>query len=199
MAASDYLPFLRPPPARFKTEAGEPVYGVMAEFADPIRIFHAAEKVRDAGYSRWDVYAPFPIHGIDRAMGMKRTPLPLIVAAGGFTGVGLALLMQWWMTAVDYPLVVQGKNPGDWEPWIPITFEIGILLAAFSSLFGMLALNGLPRFSHPLLAKPAFLRVTDDAFVLAIEASDPKFDPVACRDLLQEAGATSVELVEDVR
>lgn len=199
MAISDYLPFVTPAPARFKTEAGAPVYGVMAEFADPPAVYHAAEQVRDAGFSKWDVYAPFPIHGIDEAMGHKATKLPLIVATGGFTGVGLAVLMQWWMTAVDYPLVVQGKNPGDWEPWIPIIFEIGILLAAFSSFFGMLALNGLPRFSHPLLAKESFLRVTDDRFVIAIEARDPKFDPVACRDLLLRAGATSVELVEEVR
>jgi hypothetical protein len=198
MAQSDYLPFVAPRPARFKTEEGAAVYGVMGEFEKTPEVYRAAELVRDAGYTRWDVYAPFPIHGIDEAMGMKRTRLPLIVAAGGFTGVGLAWLMQWWMTAVDYRLVVQGKNYGDWEPWVPIMFELGVLLAAFSSLFGMLALNGLPRFNHPLLAKKSFLRVTDDRFVIAIEATDPKFDPIRCRDLLREVGASSVELVEEV-
>ncbi|MFG0283680.1 MAG: DUF3341 domain-containing protein [Phycisphaerales bacterium JB039] len=198
MAISDYMPFLPPRPARFKTEDGAPVYGVMAEFHTTPEVFAAAEQVRDAGFSKWDVYAPFPIHDIDEAMGMKRTPLPLIVAIGGFTGVGLAVLMQWWMTAVDYPLVVQGKNYRDWEPWVPIMFELGVLLASFSSLLGMMALNGLPRFSHPLLAKKSFLRVTDDRFVIAIEATDPKFDPEACRDLLRSCGAKSVELVEDL-
>src|SRR5882724_10569738 len=122
----------------YVTEAGEPIHGIMAEFGTPAEIFHAAEKCRDAGYTKWDTFTPFPIHDMEEAMGMKRTKLPLIVAAGGFTGVGWAYLMQWWMTSVDFPLTVQGKPYGAWQPFVPITFELGILFAAFSSLIGML-------------------------------------------------------------
>lgn len=181
----------------YTTESGTPVYGMVAEFATPADITHACEAVRDAGYSRWDAYAPFPVHGLDEAMGVKRTRLPLLVACIGFTGAGLGFLMQWWMTAVDYPLVVQGKPYGAWESFVPITFELGILFSAFASLIGMLALNGLPRFHHPLMKKERFLAVSDDRFVVCIEAGDEKFDPDKTRRLLESVGGTNIDLVED--
>lgn len=197
MSVYDYFPFLKRPPARFITESGVEVHGVLAEFGTPAEVYQAAEKVRDAGYSKWDVYAPFPIHGIEDAMGMKRTILPVIVACGAFTGTGLAFLMQWWMTAIDFPLVVQGKPPGSWEPFTPILFELSVLLAAFTTLGAMLALNGLPRFHHPLFKKDRFLRVSQDRFAIAIEAADAKFEPQAARRLLESAGARAIELVEE--
>ena len=133
----------------------------------------------------------------DEAMGVKRTRLPLLVACIGFTGAGLGFLMQWWMTAVDYPLVVQGKPYGAWESFVPITFELGILFSAFASLIGMLALNGLPRWHHPLMKKERFLAVSDDRFVVCIEAGDEKFDPDKTRRLLESVGGTNIDLVED--
>lgn len=196
MPAYDYFPFLKRPAPRFVTESGAPVYGVLAEFHTPAEVYHAAEKVRDAGYAQWDVYSPFPIHGMEEAMGVKRTILPIIVATGAFTGAGLAFLMQWWMNH-NYPMVVQGKPPYAWEPFTPIVFELGVLLSAFSALFGMLALNGLPRWHHPLFAKDRFLRVSQDRFCIAIEAADAKFNPESTRSLLKAAGAHSVELVEE--
>jgi hypothetical protein len=197
MAISDYLPFVPRPPARFVTEAGAEVHGVMAEFTTAAAVYRAAEVVRDAGYERWDVHTPFPIHGMEDAMGVRPTGLPILVALGAFTGVGLALLMQWWMTAVDYPLVVQGKPYEGWQPFVPITFELGVLLASFTALISMLALNGLPRWNHPLLKKDRFLKVSDDRFVICIEAGDRKFDPRATRDLLAKAGGTHIDLVEE--
>lgn len=198
MAVADYFPFLvRKAPSRFVTESGNDVHGIMAEFDTPAAVYHAAEKVRDAGYTRWDVFAPFPIHGIDEAMGHKRTILPVMVAAGAFAGAGLALLMQWWMSGVDYPLVVQGKPYGAWEPFTPIVFELGVLLSAFTTLIGMLALNGLPRMHHPLFAKDRFLRVSDDRFIICVEAEDPKFDPEATRRLLEANGGKNIDLVEE--
>jgi hypothetical protein len=197
MSVYDYFPFLKRPPARFITESGAEVHGVLAEFGTPAEVYSAAEKVRDAGYSKWDVYAPFPIHGIEDAMGMKRTILPVIVACGAFTGTGLAFLMQWWMTAIDFPLVVQGKPPSSWEPFTPIIFELSVLLAAFTTLGAMLALNGLPRFHHPLFKKDRFLRVSQDRFAIAIEAADARFEPQATRKLLESAGARAIELVEE--
>jgi hypothetical protein len=197
MAIYDYFPFIPRPPARYITEAGEEVHGVLAEYLTPAEVYHAAELVRDAGYTKWDVYAPFPIHGIEDAMGVEPTKLPLVVACGAFTGTGLALLMEWWMTAVDYPLVVQGKPYDSWEPFMPIIFEISVLLAAFTAILTMLAMNGLPRFYHPLFKKDRFLRVSQDRFAIAIEANDPRFDPHGTRRLLVETGAKAIELVEE--
>ena len=181
----------------FRTPEGGVIHGVMAEFASAADVYHAAEKVRDAGFQKWDVFAPFPIHGIDEAMGMKRTKLPWIVAGGAITGVSCALLMQWWMTAVDYQLVVQGKPYDAWEPFVPITFELGVLFSAFASLIGMLALNGLPRWNHPLLKNDRFLRTSDDAFAIVIEAADAKFQGEDTVAMLQDLGAGHVELVEE--
>lgn len=197
MALSDYFPWIPRPPARFVTESGEEVHGVMAEFETSAAVYHAAEKVRDAGYKKWDVHSPFPIHGMEDAMGIRPTILPVIVAIGAFTGVGLAYLMQWWMTAVDFKIVVQGKPYDGWQPFVPITFELGVLFSAFTALIGMLALNGLPRFNHPLLRKERFLKVSDDRFVICIEANDPQFDPRRTRDLLEKAGGRHIELVEE--
>lgn len=130
-------------------------------------------------------------------MGVRRTILPVIVAAGAFTGAGLAYLMQWWMSYINYPLVVQGKPPWAWEPFTPIVFELGVLFSAFSALIGMLALNGLPRHYHPLFKKERFLRISQDRFAIAIEARDPRFDPQGTRRMLEAAGAKAIELVEE--
>ncbi len=182
----------------FVTESGERIHGLLAEFATPADLYHAAEKVRDAGYARWDTYSPFPVHGMEEAMGIKRTKLPVLVACIGLTGAGLGFLMQYWMTAVDYTYnVVQGKPDNAWEPFIPITFELGILFSAFTAIIGMLAMNGLPRHHHPLFKKERFLSASQDKFFIAIEAADPGFDPDRTMALLEKAGATSIELVEE--
>lgn len=181
----------------YVTETGEPIHGILAEFATPADLYHAAEKIRDAGYRRWDTYSPFPVHGMEEAMGFDRTILPLIVAVGGFTGAGLGFLMQWWMSAVDYQLVTQGKPFASWQAFVPITFECGILFSAFAALIGMLALNGLPRWNHPLMKKERFLSSSDDKFFVCIEAADGNFHPERTRQLLEKAGATSIELVEE--
>jgi hypothetical protein len=181
----------------YTTEAGVLVHGMMAEYTNAADVYHAAEKFRDAGYMAWDVHSPFPIHGIEEAMGIKPTVLPAIIAVVGLTGSGLALLMQWWMSAVDYPLVVQGKPYFSWQAFVPIIFELGILSAAFTALIGMLAMNGLPRHNHPLMKKDRFLHATQDALFIAVEARDPKFDPEATRRLFETTGATLIDLVED--
>jgi len=197
MAISDYLPFLRRPKPAFVTETGEPVWGVMAQFETTVDAFHAAEKMRDAGFKHWDLHAPFPIHGIEEAMGMKRTLLPFVVLGAAFTGIATAVGMQWWISAMDYPLVVQGKPYGAWEPFTMIIFELGVLFSAFASLLGMMALNGLPRWHHPLLCKGRFLDSTDDKFFVVVEARDPSFNPEQTSRFLREIGASAVELVED--
>ncbi len=196
MAIHDYFPFLQRPAPKYVTEKGDEVHGVLAEYDTPGAVYHAAEKVRDAGYSKWDVFTPFPIHGLEEAMGVKRTILPILVAIGGFTGAGLGYLMQWWMNN-DYPMVVQGKPYTAWEPFVPITFECGILFSAFTCLIGMLALNGLPRWHHPLMKKDRFLNSGQHKFFICIEAGDRRFDPESARRLLEESGAKAIELVEE--
>ena len=196
MAISDYIPFMPRPPARFKTESGEPVYGMTGEYGSAAEVYHAAEHFRDAGYEQWDVYSSFPIHGIEEAMGHKRTNLPMLVAGGGFTGAAFGWWLQWFV-GVDYEIVVQGKPYAQWQPFLMVTFELGILCAAFSALIGMLALNGLPRFHHPLFKKRRFLKCSDDRFVICVEAGDKKFDPGSTRGLFEKTGAAHIDLVED--
>lgn len=202
---ADYFPFLknllpvsmRPKPAKFVGPTGQPVHGILAEFADPPAVYHAAEQIRDAGFKTWDVYAPFPIHGIDAAMGMPRTKLPLVVGVIGLSGAAMAFGLQWLISDVLYPMVVQGKPYGAWEPFVPITFEVGVLSAAFTTLLGMFALNGLPRFHHPLFKNERFLSSSDDAFFIYVEATDDKFDPERTRAALTQAGATRIDIIED--
>lgn len=184
-------------PKVFKTEKGERVYGMMAEFPDPTAIIQGAKKVRNAGFKHWDVYSPFAVHGMDDAMGIRPTILPVLVGCAALTMAALGFYFQWYISDVEYPLVVQGKPPGAWQPLIPITFEFGVLGTAFTTLIGMLAFNALPRFHHPLMKKERFLRVGDDRFVICIEARDEKFDPKGTRKLLESAGATSVDLVAE--
>lgn len=181
----------------YTTAAGVPIHGMVAEYATPADVYRAAEAVRDAGYTRWDLYAPFPIHGIDEAMGVKRTKLPILIACIGLTGASLGFLMQYWMSGVDYKMLVQGKPFDAWESFIPITFELGILSAAFTAIFGMLIFNRLPMWNHPLLRKDRFLRCSDDRFMICIEAADEKFDQDKTRHLLEAAGGMNVDLVEE--
>lgn len=181
----------------YKTQAGEVVYGMMAEFATPADTYHAAEKMRDAGYRNWDVYSPFPIHGIDEAMGLKTSRLPLVTGLVGLSGAAVGYFFQWWVTNHGYMTVVQGKAPGAWEPWVPVTFEIGVLFTAFCALLSMFAFNALPMWYHPLLKKDRFLRVSDDRFVICVEARDPNFDSAKTRALLESAKGYNVDLVED--
>lgn len=172
------------------------LYGVMAEFPNPAATLSAAERVRDAGFTKWDVYAPFPIHGIEVSMGLKASKVSRFVGMGALVGVGGAMLMQWWMLAVDYPMVIGGKPLFAWEQYLPVTFELGILLGSISAIAGMFVLNKLPMPYHPLAKKERFLRVSDDRFVIAIEAGDPKFDAGGVRRLLEDAGGTNIDEVE---
>ena len=173
-----------------------PYYGILAEFATPTDLYHAGERVRDAGFTRWDAHTPFPVHGLETAMGLRRSPLPWIVLATGLFGAALGFGLQWWVHAVAYPLVISGKPFFAWPAFIPITFELGILFASLGAVLGMLGLNQLPMLHHPLFRSRVFERVSDDAFFISIESWDPRFDPSATRNLLESLGARSVELVE---
>lgn len=180
-----------------KAPKGPVVWGVLAEFDSPATLTHGCEHVRDAGVKHWDAYAPFPVHGLDEAMGLKPSRVSFIVGTGAAIGVACALLMQWWMGAIDYPIVVAGKPLSAWEPWIPVTFEMGILFASFGAVIGMLALNGLPRWHHPLFTSERFLKVSDDGFFIAIENKGDGFDAGKAADMLKAAGGSNIETVHD--
>jgi len=173
-----------------------PHYGILAEFGTPTDLYHACERVRDAGFTRWDAHSPFPVHGLERAMGIRRSPLPWIVLIAGLTGAAFGFGLQWLVHASAQPLVISGKPYFSWPAFIPITFELGVLFAAFGAVLGMLALNRLPMHYHPLFRSKVFERVTDDAFFISIESWDPRFDSAATRKLLESLGARSVELLE---
>lgn len=173
-------------------------WGVLAEYHTAAEIYHACEKVREAGYDHWDAHTPFPVHGLDKAMGLSASKLPWISLVTGLTGTATALLLQWWVSTWEYPLVISGKPMFSLPAFVPIMFELSILFAAFGTLFGMLAINKLPRWEHPLFHVPRFDRVTDDRFFISIEASDSRYDAEQTMQLLRDSGAAHVEVVEAV-
>jgi mono/diheme cytochrome c family protein len=169
------------------------LYGLLAEFDTPGALIDAARKVREAGYTEFDCYSPFPVHGIDEAIGIKRTILPALVFGGGFTGLLLGILLQWWTNSYDWPWLISGKPLWSLPANIPIGFETTILLSVFTTFFGMWILNRLPQVWHPFFRLDRFARVTDDAFLLGIEARDAKFRAEGTAELLRGAGAIAVE------
>jgi len=158
----------------------------------------AAEKLRDAGFKRRDVHTPYPIHGMDDAMGLKKSWLSALVLAGGAGGGSLALFMQYFTQVNLYPTVVQNK-PTDFTTlpaFFPVIFELTILLSAFAVLFGLLVILMLPRLNHPLFTSKTFMKFSDDGFIISIEARDPKFHRQKTQELLESLGAMEVDLVE---
>lgn len=185
------------------------LHGVAAAFDKPDKLLKAAKEIRKSGYTKVEAYTPFPVHGIDDALGIPQSKLGYFVLVGGLTGMSLALLLQWWTGAGSptllpswtglgaYPLVIGGKPLFAFEPSIPITFELTVLLASFTAVFGMLALNGLPRLYHPVFNFSHAKRITDDQFVLVIEKGDPKFDALEATRLMRTLDPVAVEVVED--
>ena len=174
-------------------------YGLGAEFPDASSLFSAAEAIRDAGFKRWDVFSPFPIHGMDDAMGLGQSAVSYIVLCTGLTGTATAILLEIGSAVYLYPLVVQGK-PINWTTipaFFPVIFELTILFSAFGAVFGMLALNLLPRWHHPLFSWDRFSKATDDGFFVVVEASDARFSEKGTGELLTKLGATNVTMVYD--
>jgi len=171
--------------------------GLLAEYDNVDRILNAARAVRRAGFTRWDVHSPFPIHGIDYAMGIRPTILPWVVLGGGLTGLFGGIWLQWYCNAYDYPFMISGKPFWSFPANIPVIFEMTVLFSALTAVFGMLGLSKLPQLYNPLFKHDRFRRVTSDRFFIVIDSSDRKFDEARTTQLLRDAGATSVERVED--
>ncbi|HWB57961.1 MAG TPA: DUF3341 domain-containing protein [Chthoniobacteraceae bacterium] len=175
------------------------VYGLGAEFPSASALYHAAEKVRDKGFKRWDTHSPFPIHGMEHAMGLGKSWLSIWVFLGGLTGFTTAVLLEYYATWIDYPLIVHGK-PYNWAtvpPLFPIMFELTVLFSAFATVFALLGMNLLPMWYHPVFNWDRFAKVTDNGFFLVIEAADPQFSEGGTRQFLEELGGAHVTLIHD--
>lgn len=184
------------------------LWGLMAEYETPADVLHAAEAVRDAGFTKWDCMTPFPVHGLDRAMGIKSSKFPWMVLTFGLTGLITAITLQWYVNSPytqsaslyvlsGYPLTISGKPYWSIPPNVPVMFELTVLFSALSSFFGLWAFLRLPRLHHPAFTVARFRRVTDDKFFLVVEASDRKFDAALSRQLLERTHPTAIEEVKD--
>ena len=175
-----------------------PLYGLMVEFTDPTSIVAAARKAYEVGYRNMDGYAPFPIAELGEALGYHaRGRLPRLVFAGGLAGCLAGFGLQYWCSVIDYPLNIGGRPLNSWPSFIPITFEMTILVAVLTAVFGMLAINGLPHPHHPLFNVPRFALASRDRYFLCIEARDPRFELAAARQFLMGLGPSEVSDVEN--
>lgn len=172
-------------------------YGLLAEFDNPGELLHAAEGVHKAGYRKFDTYSPFPIHGMDKAMGLGNSKVGWFCLLGGITGLALATWLQWWTGEVDYPINISGKPFFAVEPSVPVMFELTVLFSAFAAVIGMFLMNGLPRPYNPLFYSENFLRATDDAFFLFVATDDDKFDREKTEETLRQLGGKNFELIKD--
>ena len=173
------------------------VWGMIGEFTTPAEIYHACEKVRDAGFKAWDAHTPFPVHGLDGAMGMGPSKLPWVTLCIGLCGTATGVTLQYWVHNVAYRLVISGKPLFAWPAYVPVIFELSVLFSAFATIFSIMGFCRLPRWNHPLFNSARFEKHTDDRFFVSIEATDPKFDAGTTAEFLRGIGASHVEVVED--
>ncbi len=181
------------------TPSGNRVYGMAAEYPSASALYEAAKQVRDAGFKRWDVYSPFPIHGMDTAMGLSKSWLSAVVLAGGATGLLTALVLEFGPSSILYPVIVHGKPTNFWTvpAFFPIIFELTILFSAFAAFIAMLTMNLLPRWNHPMFNWERFKRVTNDGFFLVLEARDPRFSENEVAQLLEKTGGQHITVVHE--
>jgi hypothetical protein len=182
-----------------KTPFGHNVYAMAAEYPSAAALYEAAKRVRDAGFRRWDVYSPFPIHGMDEAMGLGKSWLSGWVLFGGVSGLLTAALVEFGPSWGLYRLIVHGKP---WNFWVvpaffPIMFELTVLFSAFAAFFAVLIMNGLPRPNHPMFNWNRFARVSNDGFFLAIEARDPRFTEIEARQLFERSGGEHITIIHE--
>jgi Protein of unknown function (DUF3341) len=171
------------------------LYGLLAEFETPTALVEAVRAARRTGYTKMDAYSPFPIEELSDALGFRRTKMPLLILVGGITGALTGYALQYYCSVISYPVNVGGRPLNSWPSFIPVTFELTILFASLTAVFGLLALCGLPMPYHPLFHVPRFARATQDRFFLCIEADDPRFDRAATNQFLASLNPREVSEV----
>ena len=194
MSESSHKPSA-PSPAPSYARPTSSVHGTLVEFEDVTSLTHACEAVRDAGFTKWDAHTPFPVHGLDDAMGIRPTKLPWLVLGCGLFGLVGGLFMQCWFHGYDYKWVIGGKPFISLPAFVPVTFELTVLCSAFATFFGSLAFNGLPQLFHPLHLVKRFRRATNDRFFIYIESRDPNYEPAKVESLLAPFAPTSLEML----
>jgi len=177
-------------------DARPAMFGLMAEFDSADHLLEATVRTTAAGYKRVEAYSPFPIEGLAEAIGFH-TRLPLIVLIAGIIGALSGFLLQYWISVIDYPLNVGGRPLNSWPSFIPVTFEMTILVAGLTAVIAMIALNGLPMPYHPVFNVPRFELASNDRFFLSIEAADPQFQLNGTRSFLEGLGAKGVYEIEE--
>ncbi len=173
----------------------EKIYGVLGQFGGPNELLAAARKLRDAGYTKFDCHSPFPIHGMDAAMGLKPSIVGYIAGVCGVIGGSFGFWLQWWTSTVDYPMVIAGKPFNSYQAFVPVTFGLTILFAALGAFISGLMTNRLPQWFHGVFYSERFAQVTNDGFFVSIDSDDPKFDSEKNRAYLQSIGASYVEVL----
>jgi len=178
-------------------EIGAVLYGLIAEYDRDTTLVEAAKHAKDAGYRRMDAFLPFPIEGLEDALDNHERRLQWLIFGAGLTGAASGYGLQYWVNLYAYPLNIGGRSLHSWPAFIPITFECTILFAGLTAVFGMLALNRLPRLYHPVFNHPRFAHASQDRFFLCIEATDSKFNREGTRSFLESTGAVAVSEVAD--
>ncbi len=173
-----------------------PPYGLVGVLDTPAAIYHACEKLRDEGYKSFEAHTPFPVHGLEHAMGLRPSRLPYFVLLCALTGLAAGFGLEWWAHSIAYPLNYSGKPFFAFQAYVPVAFATTILFAAFGTFFGMWAINGLPRLFHPVMQHSTFGRFSDDGFFMSVEADDPRFDADKTRALLEKLGGRDIEEVQ---
>ena len=172
-------------------------YGYLALFDSAPAVYHAAQSVREAGFKKWDVLAPCPVHGLDGAMGLKRSKVPVFTLCGGVIGFFTGMFIAWYMGQFDYPLIVGGKPFFSPIFPFPVAYELTILLAAFGTLGGMFITNRLPMHYHPVMNYDKFRHLTDDKFAVVIEAADELFSATETREFLESLQPQEIAVITD--
>jgi hypothetical protein len=174
---------------------GSEVYGLLAEFAAPADVLEATRRAYERGYRMMEAYTPFPVEGLAEALGFHRNRIPAVVFIGGLVGGIGGFFMQWFSAVVHFPLNIGGRPLNSWPAFIPITFELTVLVAALAAVLGMLGLNGLPRPHHPVFNVPGFALASRNCFFLCLQARDPLFDLDGARRFLEEQNPRAVSIV----
>ena len=172
-------------------------YGILARFDSPKSLMHAAEKVRDEGFERFDCHSPFPIHGMDEAMGLKRSKLGYLIGFMGMSGALFGFGLQSWIHSIEYPMNISGKPFFAYPAYAIITFELMVLFSAIGAVFGVMFFNRIPRFHNPVFYSEKFSDVSSDAFYVSIEVDDPKYEESFVIDFLKDIGGTEIEVLKD--